>query len=407
MRGGVAGTRMKILYLAHRLPYPPNKGEKIRAYHHLRHLAAEHGVHLVALADESEDTLAGDALRGFCRSVSVVRLDRRRAFVRAALSLARGRSASEAYFAVPEAVAAVERAAGSATFDLAWSSCSALAPCLARARARRRVADFADVDSEKWRDFAAHERPPLSWLHRIEARRLRAAELRAAALVDCVLFVSAEEEALFRSFAPEDARARVVRNGVDTDYFRRAVPARSGGPEVLFTGTLDYRPNLDAVAFLMHEVLPRVWREMPAARFTAVGHRPVPRLLRAARRAGERVTIAGSVPDVRPFFDRAHVYAAPIRFGRGVKNKILEAMASGVPVVASRCAVAGLEAKAGEHFLPAETAAEFAAALISLGRDAERAGTLAARALAYVRDRHRWEVCLRALDECLAEMSLT
>jgi sugar transferase (PEP-CTERM/EpsH1 system associated) len=395
---------MKILYLAHRVPYPPNKGEKIRYYYHLRHLAAAHEVHLVSLADEPEDTRWAEALRAFCRSVSIVRLDRRRALLRAAFSLSRGRSASEAYFAAPGLSDAVHAIAAGETFDVVWSSSSAIASYLTRARARRRIADFVDVDSEKWRDFAAHERPPLSWLHRLEARRLGTAEIRAAEAADRVLFVSAEEESLFRSFAPAGVRTTVVGSGVDTESFQPAAGRDAAShPEVLFTGTLDYRPNVDAVAFLIDEVLPRVWHEIPAARFTAVGHRPVSRLLRAARRAGERVTIAGDVPDVRPFFDRATACAAPLRFGRGVKAKALEAMASGVPLVASRCAIAGLAAKAGEHFLPAESAAELAAALVSIWRQPDLARSLAASALGYVREHHRWEVCLRSLDVLLDE----
>jgi len=231
---------VKILYLAHRVPFPPNKGEKIRSYHHLRHLARTHEVHLVSFVDAPEDAQWASTLRDFCCGVAFVHLDRRRALARAALSLARGRSVSQAYFDAPDMHRTVRDIATAASFDVVWISAAMLLPYVMAVKGARRVVDFVDVDSEKWREFAVHTRPPLRWLQLLEARRLRHVEMRAAEAADAALFVSAEEAALFQRSAPSGTRTRVVPNGVDTDYFQPADRTRSVAPHLLFTGALGY-----------------------------------------------------------------------------------------------------------------------------------------------------------------------
>jgi sugar transferase (PEP-CTERM/EpsH1 system associated) len=267
-----------------------------------------------------------------------------------------------------------------------------------------RVADFHDVDSEKWRQFAQHARAPLRWMYAIEAHRLRQFETTVGAGVDWVLFVSEPEAALFRSFTMDRIPARVVSNGVDTTFFHPvSAPAAGQRTNILFTGTLDYRPNIDAVQFFVRDVLPRVRAEIATAQFTAAGHRPVRRLLRSVRSAGDCVKIAGSVPDIRPYFAAAHVYVAPMRLGRGIQNKILEAMAMGVPVVATPLAVEGLAVDDGIHVLVAKGPEQFAAAVVALLRDADRCRELVENALRLVQRQYRSELTVQGIDAFLPE----
>jgi sugar transferase (PEP-CTERM/EpsH1 system associated) len=396
---------MRILYLAHRVPYPPNKGEKTRVYHHLRHLSASHEVHLLSSVDDPAEAAGADALRRFCRSVELVRLRHAPALARAAAALLGGGSLSAAYFDAGALRRAVERAAARGPFDLAWASSSAAAVHLEGARPRRRIVDFIDIDSEKWREFARFTGLPVAWAYRVEASRLARLETRIAAAADCVLLASQPDAELLRTAVPH-APLRVVENGVDTDFFQPMAAADGAAPlRVVFTGTLDYRPNVDAVRFFLDQVLPLLRQRVPEVEFTAVGHRPAPAVQRAARRAGGAVEVAGSVPDVRPYFAAAEVCVAPLRFGRGVKNKVLEAMAMGVPVVASRVAAQGLAVRDGTHLLLADGAADLADAVGGLLRDPARRRALATAALQYVREFHRWEDRLRELDDVLNRLA--
>jgi polysaccharide biosynthesis protein PslH len=295
---------------------------------------------------------------------------------------------------------AVQRAIAGQRIDVAWASSVALAPFVTALRVHR-IVDLVDVDSEKWREFAGHAGAPLRWAYALEARRLAQCEGRAAACADRLLLVSDIEADCLRRRLPA-APVSVVPNGVDTEYFTPASDAAGAAePGIVFVGALDYRPNVDAVLFFLDQVWPALRARLPAATFTAVGHRPSAGLQAAARRAGAGVRVAGSVADVRPYLHAAAVFAAPLRFGRGTKNKVLEAMAAGVPVVASRVAVDGLAVRDGSDVLLAETAGEHADALFALLRDAPRRRALAASALDYVRRSHRWDQLLRDLDACL------
>lgn len=393
---------MRILYLAHRVPYPPNKGDKIRSYHHVRHLAERHDVHLLAFFDDPEDARWAGPLREYCREVVLVPLSKAHALTRGVSALARGKSLSEGYFRSRAMRRAIVGALAAGAFDVAWAFSSVMAQYLAAVNAPRTVADFVDVDCEKWRQFGHDSWGLLRQAYFLEASRLRAFEARIGRTVDQVLFVSDAEADLFHSFCPEARNVQVIPNGVDTEYFKpSATPSAARQPAVLFTGALDYRPNIDAVLFFAREVLPLVRREIPEARFVAVGHRPAQHLLREVDKHGGALQIAGSVPDIRPYFAEASVYVAPLRLGRGVQNKVLEAMAMRLPVVASRIAVAGLAAGDGAHVLVADTAERFAAAVVALLRDPQRAAVLCAAASRLIAERYTWSANLRRLGECL------
>jgi len=393
---------MRIAYVAHRIPYPPNKGDKIRSYHHVRHLAARHEVSLFTFVDDVADQDGAARLREYCREVVTVRLRKPVALARGALWLAGGRSLSEGFYHRRGMRHAIASAAAREPFNVAWAFSSVMAQYVDAAKAQRHVVDCVDVDSEKWRQFSRDSRGLLRAAYSLEATRLRRCEARIGRSVDQVLFVSCAEANLFQSFCPEARSVRVIPMGVDTAYFKPApVPAVTKQPTVLFTGALDYRPNIDAVLFFVREVLPLVRREIPAARFLAVGHRPAPGLLREVDKHGGALRIAGSVPDIRPYFADAGVYVAPLRLGRGVQNKVLEAMAMRVPVVASPLAVAGLAAEDGTHALVAKTAEQFAAVVVSLLHDPSRAARLCAAAARLINERYTWQGNLQLLDEAL------
>ena len=247
----------------------------------------------------------------------------------------------------------------------------------------RRVVDFVDVDSDKWRQYADKKAWPMNWLYRHEARQLLAYERRVARECDASLFVSAPEADLFRQLAPEsDAKIGFFNNGVDTDYFSPdrgyESPYAAGERAVVFTGAMDYWPNIDAVQWFAAEVFPQLRAVFPALRFYIVGARPAPAVQALGQTPG--IVVTGTVPDVRPYIAHAQVAVAPLRIARGIQNKVLEAMAMATPVVVSPQALEGIDAVPGTDLLLADGAAAFAAAVSALLTTADDAIGLVARA---------------------------
>ncbi len=356
-----------LLFLAHRIPFPPNKGDKIRSFHLLRHLSARYEIHLGAFVDDPADWQYRDALQPYCASLRLLPLHARRARLTSLGGLLSGEALTLPYYRSRELKrwAAGLAASGTVTRGLAFSS--AMAQFMPENLARR-VLDMVDVDSDKWVQYAPTQRWPLSWVYAREGRRLAEWEARAARDFDATLLVSRDEAALLQRRVPL-ARHKIgaFENGVDADYFSPLRdypdPYPPGVQGVVFTGAMDYWPNVDAVTWFAERIFPAIRDAVPGAQFTIVGSRPGEAVRALARQPG--VVVTGSVPDVRPYLAHAACAVAPLRIARGVQNKVLEAMAMARPVVASAQAAEGIRAEAGRDFIPAQDEAEFARAVIA------------------------------------------
>lgn len=391
-----------LLFLAHRIPYPPEKGEKIRAWHEFLYLARTHRIHLGCFVDDPADAAHVTTLAAHCADLAAIRIAPRRQRLRALLRTRPGQPLSLGYFFDARMAAWVEskRAQG---IDRAFVYCSAMAPYVMGAPGLYRVLDMVDVDSAKWAEYAARAGWPARAVWAREARTLLAFERRAAADFDRTLFVSQAECAAFTGRAPEAAgRCRALDNGVDAARFAPspdfASPYAPGGPVAVFTGTMDYRPNIDAVAWFAHAVLPRLRARRPELRFAVVGANPAPSVQRLAAQPG--VIVTGRVADVRPYLAHAALAVAPLRIARGVQNKVLEAMAMARPVVATPQAFEGLRAQADAELLVAGDAAGFAEAVAAV-LDGRHPG-LGAAARAAVLRRYAWSATLAGLDAVMA-----
>jgi len=383
--------RPEVLFLAHRIPFPPNKGDKIRSFRELKALTGCARVTLACFLDDPADEAHVPALREQVEELIVVRLDRRRAKLRSLLALASTTPLSLAFYRSRELAA---RLAGR-RFDAVVAFSSTVAPYALRVTAARRVLDLCDLDSEKWAQYAGASRFPLSLVYRIEARRLGAYEATAAARCDTTLLVSEAEAETLRSRAP-GADVRAVPNGVDLEFLD---PGPFGdvacdGHTAVFCGAMDYKSNVDAVVWFHDEILPRVRREVPDARFRIVGMNPAPEVVRLGETEGVEVT--GSVPDVRPEILRAGVSVAPLRLGRGVPNKILEALALSLPVVTTSNGTAGLRLGEFEAADVADDPATFAAAVVRRMQAGQHRFPQHRESLARL---YRWEL----LDEQMRE----
>jgi sugar transferase (PEP-CTERM/EpsH1 system associated) len=380
-----------LLLLVHRIPYPPNKGDKIRSYHLLKHLAQHYRVHMATFVDDEDDWQHVPRVQALCASSHFARLNPLRARVRSMTALLGGRALSFDYYRNAGVQAWVDQAMREHKIDKVMVFSSPMAQYAENYPQARRVVDFCDIDSDKWRQYAAQKSWPMSWVYRREADTLLAYERHVAASTDAALFVSEPEADLFRTLAPESiAKIGFFNNGVDTAYFspeRHYVrPYASGERALVFTGAMDYWPNIDAVQWFAAEVFPQLLARDPALRFVIVGARPAAAVLALAANPG--IIVTGTVPDVRPYIHHAEVCVAPLRIARGIQNKVLEAMAMARPVVVSPQALEGIAAIPGRELLLADDAAAFATTLTGLL--AQPDANLGAAARVKVESQYSW-----------------
>ncbi len=402
-------SRPQLLYLVHRVPFPPNRGDRIRSYHFLRYLSQRFDVSLATLADEPVSTETRRELTRLCARVAIEHVGRSR-WVRAAASLAGGRSATEGLFASPALASTVRRWAGEHRFDAALVFCSSMVqylncPELAGVPA---TIDLVDVDSQKWFDYAEKTVGLKRVLFNLEGRRLRELEQSLPKRASFVTLVSEAEADIYRSFCPNEITLAVA-NGVDLEYFRPANEtsptwrplAEAARSNLVFVGALDYRANIDAVTWFAAEVWPHVRRQMPGLTLSLVGRKPDAAASRLHGESGIRVF--ADVPDVRPYVAAADIAIAPLRVARGIQNKVLEAMAMAKPVICSPAALEGLAAEPGRQLLVADSATQWTSAIEHLLGDEETSLLLGMSARRFVEHHHAWEATLAPLAQLVGQ----
>ncbi|MFN0109565.1 MAG: glycosyltransferase [Blastocatellia bacterium] len=455
---------MKLLFLAHRIPYPPNKGDKIRSHHELRALVERgHEVHLLAFADDSHDLHYQIDLGRLCASVRIIRLRKVWAKLRALFTLLSSRPLSLGYFDSWKMRRLVKRALKQQCFDAVFVFSSSMAQYIPPEWRSRTVVDLVDVDSEKWREYAARTSPPQSWIYSLEARRLRAFEYEiVAGFANSILTTSREADLLTElDEFTRRARLRILTMGVDANYYQ---PVRSGKPgsvialrpvndgakfaepihrrgaknaeeaqserqnlcapsaelrasavkkshdsvfsssalgstRLVFVGAMDYFANVEAVQWFVAEVFPLIRHQEPLTEFVIVGSNPTAAVKKLAEQPGVKVT--GTVADVRPYLREATLCVIPLRIARGVQTKMLEAMACGKAIVATSDAAAGLRLAHDDQALLADSSSEFASTVIELIRNQELRERLGEQARRFVEMEHDWKPLLQKLTDLL------
>ena len=395
-----------ILFLAHRIPYPPDKGDKIRSWNILKHLSEHHKVHLGCFIDDERDWQFTETLKGVTASAHFAKLHQKMGRVRGLLSgLARGEPLSLGYFRDGGLKRWVNECLSNQPIDYAviFSSPMAQYVIVKNGAKAPTVIDFVDVDSDKWTQYAKHKRFPEKWIYAREARTLVAYERRVAVQAKASLFVSRAEADLFRRLAPEAAsKVHALNNGVDLDFFspERAYEdvIKHEGPVVTFTGAMDYWANVDAVRWFVHDIWPAIRSTRPNAKFYIVGGNPTPDVKELSREDG--VIVTGRVADVRPYIARADVVVAPMRIARGVQNKVLEGMAMARPVVTTPQGLEGIDAVPGRDLVVGEDAMSVTAAVISV-LNGDHASELGANARRQMVGHYSWDSSLKVLDDLL------
>jgi sugar transferase (PEP-CTERM/EpsH1 system associated) len=398
----------RVLLLAHRLPYPPDKGDKIRSWHFLQHLAGKAEIHLGCLVDRPDDMRHLDRLRALCANLNAVPIRpwlRRLASARGIVS---GEPLTFPYFGDRRLLSWARSTAKKAPIDVAFAYSTAMAPLIAPGvlEAGSRVVDMIDLDSAKWREYGAMDHGVAGLVWRREARLLASAECKIARWADAtILATEAEASDLRRACGSSRAEILCVGNGVDTRFFspafdhQQAIGTLGSSSLIVFTGAMDYRPNIDAVVWFADEILPLIRRRHPGVVFTIVGSSPAAPVRRLAERKDAMVT--GRVEDVRPWLAHAALVVAPLRIARGIQNKVLEGMAMARPVVCTSAAARGIDAMAGRDLLVADDPASFSAAATGLLDDPARAAAMGEAGRRLVETAYGWPARLAELDRVL------
>lgn len=398
---------MRVLFLAHRIPFPPNKGDKIRAFNILRHLTKRHEVSLACLVDDESDL---QFVPQIAERVNCLAFDRIRPQVKKLLALRgllQSYPISVGYFYTPLLQRQIDAIIDAVDIDAFVCSSSPMAEYLfrsrhadAKIRTGIKVMDLIDVDSYKWRQYAEQSPVWASWIYRHEAEYLAKYEKRIAGTFDHVLVVSEQEKSLFPG-GGNTPNLQAMSNGVDLEFFKPGqlgthAPVR---PTLVFTGAMDYRPNIEGIRWFVESVFPRIQVAVPGVELLIVGNKPTPEVVRLGRLRG--VVVTGFVQDVREYLARASVSIVPLRVARGIQNKVLEAMAMGKAVVCTPQAHEGIRATSGKELVVAEGMDDFSAATIDLLLNQGKAEQLGLAARQCVEREYSWDDNLRLLDRIL------
>jgi sugar transferase (PEP-CTERM/EpsH1 system associated) len=361
---------MRILFIAHRVPYPPNKGEKLRAFWELRELSKSHTVDLFCFYDDSEDAKYARELSQYCHRLYLEKVSFLGSRMRAIAALLRGQPFTAAFFHSGRMERRINLALRSGYYDRIFVYSSSMAHYVRAAGKIPKVLDLVDVDSDKWQQYANHSSWPWTWLWRREARALGAYEESLVRDFSSTVVCTEAEAQLLRSKASH-GRIEVLQNFLDVDAYRPANPLpefiRAWQPYVIFTGSMDYRPNIDAVRYFCREVFPLIQRAMPKVRLIIAGRNPDRSVL--ALKVDSSIEVTGSVPDMKPYIWGASTAVVPMRIARGIQNKIIEALAGGVPVVSTTAAASALSPTLRSLLRVADSPQDISAAIIRLLRN--------------------------------------
>ncbi len=389
---------MNILYICHRFPFPPKRGGKIRPFNMIRHLGqAGHQVTVCSLARSPEEAEEGRDITPHCAAFEMGLVSDPLQWGRMVARLPLSTPSSMGYFYSPKLAAKVRTLLAQQRWDLIFVHCSSVAQYVEHVTDVPKILDFGDMDSQKWLEYARIKPFPLSLGYHFEGLKMLAAEKRLARKFDfCTATTKAEWQTLdgYGTGAATDW----FPNGVDAGFFSPDGSAYDTNT-ISFIGRMDYYPNIECMQRFCRQVWPLLQSARPALKLLIVGADPVPEVLALGKLPG--VSVTGSVPDVRPYVRGSAVNVAPLAIARGTQNKILEAMAMGVPVVTTGLAAGGVDAEPGHHLLVADSASDTAAAVLRVVGDATERARLSTAGRDRMLSHHDWSRAMLRLDSII------
>lgn len=390
---------MRILYLVHRIPYPPDKGDKIRSFRWLEALSREHEIDLVTFCDDPADMAHEGVLREMCATVQIFPLNPKAKRVASVLRLPNGRPMSLTYFDHRGAREAVKALCLERSPDVALCFSAPMAEYV-RGTGLPTVMDMVDVDSAKFDAYGESAAPVMRQLYGLEGRRLARYEELLVEELDAVVLCTDQECDSLR----ERSRGRIesITNGAAPPA-DDVIPERRDSKDIVFIGAMDYLANVDAVEFAARDIMPLILEREPTARFRIVGRDPAPAVRALDRLAG--VEVAGAQPDLVPFLESSAVSLLSFRIARGIQNKALEAMGWRIPVVTAAKIATSMGADPGRHLLTAATPEEYAEAVCTLLSDEARRDAVGRAGREFVLEHFDWARSVERLERLLEEVA--
>ncbi len=390
-------NRPRVLYLAHRIPYPPDKGDKIRSWRTVEHLAKRFDVDLAAFVDDPADFQHEEHLRRVCATLALIPLDRRGATVRSAQGFLTGEALTFPFYRDARMIRAVGAARERRPVaEIGFSS--SMAPYLNKASAPV-IIDLCDADSAKWAEYAKRKGWPMSAVYAREGRLIERAETAIINRASAAFAITEEEADLLGSREGVAKPVHWFANGVDADHFSPDVAPHGASIDAVFVGAMDYWANVDAVSWFAREIWPEIRQLRDGATFFIVGSKPDAAVTALHGRDG--VTVTGRVEDVRPYVAAAKIAVAPMRIARGIQNKVLEAMAMARAVIATPAGLEGIDAAIGAEAIAAASPQSFAAECVRLIEDRAAAAAMGRAARARVLSDYQWAAQMKRFDAVL------
>ena len=398
---------MKTLYLSQRVPYPPNKGEKLRTFHQIKFLLENgHDIHLCCPYIADDDlTLLQQLSDNYGVHEHHKKLTP--AFIRHTSGLLFNKPLSVTNFYSSSLQKIIDHLLANESFDNIICTSSSLAEyifrCTSLTKLKQRprlVMDFMDLDSDKWRQYSESSSFPMKWVYRREARLLAEYERKIHDSFDTCFFISQAEVDLFCQHHSCNIPPLAIGNGIETESFTPPpIAPDNKDPVFIFTGVMDYKPNIDAVIWFAENVWPQITQIYPSSRFIIAGMNPVPGVLALAN--DERIEVTGFVDDILPYYHQSDIFIAPLRIARGVQNKVLQAFSCGLPVIATSMGAEGIEYIDGNNILIADTPDAFLVNIQRLANDKELYNTVSANAQQLIKNNYTWDAKLALLADIL------
>jgi len=401
----------RILVITQRIPYPPNKGEKLRSFHQIEYLCKlGYSISVVSPCEKPSDQKDAEALRQKL-NIEVITDKMPSKVSRYLTGIIKGTSLSQANFYSSSLQAIVNKYATKA--DVVLCSASSLAeyvfsikPSLIPETKPLLLMDFMDVDSDKWSQYAQRSSWPMSMVYAREQRLVKALEQRCISYFDHAFIIADAEYALFQSSVARCHNLHILGNGIDQTEFapvthRENTNVHSDTLTFLFTGVMNYKPNVDAVLWFVKHCWADIKQNSPKAKLVIAGMDPVAKISNLALEAD--IEITGFVDDIMPYFNQANIFIAPFRISRGIQNKVLQAMSCGIPVVSTELGAEGIKAQQGNNMIIANTAEEFKSACIQLANDPNQRKTLGLNANNTINEHYSWDGVLLKLKQIIDE----
>ena len=383
----------RILFIAHRIPYPPNKGDKIRSFNELKYLSRLYTVDLITFLDDKFDKRYIHKLETFCDTIKVISINKPWALLKGLVFLLRGRSLAEGYYFSSKVRRYASSLVAKNNYKYVFCFSSQMGQFVIDEPVKK-IMDFCDADSDKFRQYAEKARFPLSAVYRLESKRLREWELEVYERFDYSLIVTRSEAALFSNGKQLD-KLHAMPNGIDCEFFKPMNVKKEFC--IVFSGDMAYDANVDGAVWFGQNIFPDILEQMPELIFYIVGRNPTAEVINLGKN-NSNIIVTGAVDDVRPYLAKSQIAVVPLRIARGIQNKVLEAMAMGIPVVIPDMLVKTLDNIREEDALVFSDEEECCSKIVALLNGPARLNDIGKNGLEYVKQNYNWDRNFSALN---------